>query len=135
MYLAVRIQISDLAGLQTRSVKLPAKAGVQRYRWDLKFDPKPYTPEQRQYLDNLFQDLLARYPMNALTTAYNNFKRNSDPAAQRRIVDGLRTGVLSLPLSDEYGLPTAKAGTYLLKLRRGAQEWRQTLQIREDPME
>lgn len=132
---SLTLEISDLAGLQTRSVKLPAKAGVQRYRWDLKFDPKPYTPEQRQYLDNLFQDLLTRYPMNALTTAYNNFKRSSDPAAQRRIVDGLRTGVLSLPLSDEYGLPTAKAGTYLLKLRRGAQEWRQTLQIREDPME
>jgi hypothetical protein len=31
-------------------------------------------------------------------------------------------------------LPSAKAGTYLIRLTRGKQTWRQTLQIREDPM-
>jgi photosystem II stability/assembly factor-like uncharacterized protein len=127
------LEISDLAGQQVRKVKLPAQMGIQRYAWDLRFDPKPYSPEELTYLEQLFQDLLARYPMNALTQAYNNFKRASSPLAQRRIIQSLRTGVLSLPLGEEYGIPTAEPGTYNLKLRYNGQEWRQTLQVRPDP--
>lgn len=132
---SLTMEISDFSGTYTRVVKLPAKAGIQRYVWDMKFDPKPYTEDERQYIEGLFKDLLARYPMNALNQAYNNFKRATTPAAQRRIVESLRSGIISLPVSESYGLPAAKAGTYLIKLKLGGQEWRQTLQIREDPLE
>lgn len=130
---SLELEISDLSGRQSRKVKLPAIAGIQRYIWDMKFDPEPYSSDQLKVLEDMFKELLARYPMNALNQAYNNFKRASTPAEQRRIVEGMRTGVLSLPISEEYGFPIAGEGAYMLKLRLGGQEWRQTLLIRNDP--
>ena len=130
---SLELEISDLSGRHFRKVKLPAEAGIQRYTWDLKFDPVPYTADQLVALEQLFKELLERYPMNTLNQAYNNFKRASGPAEQRRVIESLRTGVLSLAISDEYGLPTASEGAYLLKLRHGEKEWRQTLLVRNDP--
>lgn len=130
---SLELEISDLSGRHFRKVKLPCEAGIQRYTWDLKFDPVPYTADQLAAIEQLFKELLDRYPMNALTQAYNNFNKAANPADQRRIIESLRTGVLSLAISDEYGLPSASEGAYLLKLRHGGKEWRQTLLIRNDP--
>lgn len=130
---SLELEISDLSGRHTRKIKLPAEAGIQRYLWDLQFDATPYTPDQLLAVEQLFKELLERYPMNTLNQAYNNFKKASSPAEQRRVIESLRTGVLSLPISDEYGLPSASEGSYLLKLRYGTQEWRQTMLVRNDP--
>ena len=130
---SLELEISDLAGRHSRKVRLPANAGIQRYAWDLKFDPAPYTNDQLLAVEELFKELLARYPMNTLNQAFSNFKRATTPGAQRRVIESLRTGVLSLPISEEYGLPAAGEGSYLLKLRWGGREWRQTLQVRNDP--
>lgn len=128
------LEISDMSGRQSRKVSLPANPGIHRFVWDLRFDAQPYTPEEYARVDGLFQELIARYPMNALTQAYAAFKKASSPDAQRRVVDNLSRGIFSLALPAGFGLPTAQAGTYLLTLRSGDQVWKQTLQVRTDPM-
>jgi hypothetical protein len=41
----VTLQIRSVDGRQTRTLEVPAKAGITRYAWDGRFDPPPgYTP-------------------------------------------------------------------------------------------
>ncbi|MBK7476567.1 MAG: hypothetical protein IPI11_11355 [Haliscomenobacter sp.] len=129
------LEITDPAGKYARTVRLAPQKGIHRYLWDLQFDAIPYTAGEKQAIEAMFTDLMSRYPMNALRQAYTNFQRAATPLAQRRIVENLRTGVMSLPIPAEWGLPSASEGTYFLKLKWGGQEWKQTLRVREDPEE
>lgn len=127
------LEISDLNGRATKTVTLSNTPGIHRFVWDLRFDAQPYTAEEMATVHQIFQDLIARYPMNALTQAYAAFKKAATPEAQRRIVDNLSRGIFSLAIPAGFGVPTAKAGTYLLTLRSKDRLWKQALQIREDP--
>ncbi len=51
----VTIEISDLHGFQKRTVRVPKEEGVNRYQWDLRFDPTP----QEQEISQLVQGLRA----------------------------------------------------------------------------
>ncbi|MBV6426478.1 MAG: hypothetical protein KIPDCIKN_00990 [Haliscomenobacter sp.] len=130
---SLKLEISDPTGKYSRTVRLDPQKGIHRYLWDFQFDAVPYTSDQKQAIEAMFADLLARYPMNALRQAYTNYQRASTPLAQRRIIENLRTGVMSLPIPTEWGLPSASEGTYFLKLTWGSQEWKQTLRVRKDP--
>ncbi|MBK8879499.1 MAG: hypothetical protein IPN74_13410 [Haliscomenobacter sp.] len=63
---SLKLEISDPAGKYSRTVRLDPQKGIHRYLWDLQFDAVPYTSDQKQAIEAMFADLLARYPMNAV---------------------------------------------------------------------
>ena len=46
----------------------------------------------------------------------------------------MRGGYLQFPIDERYGIPKAGPGVYQVVLKLGDREWRQTLEVREDPL-
>lgn len=130
----LELEISDLSGKYKRVVKLENQKGIHRYIWNREFDPKPYTAEEEAKVEKLFQDLMAQYSFGSLRRAYASYQKAKTPLEKRKIVQRLQRGFMSFKLDGEYGVPTAGPGTYWVTLKAGDQVFRQSLQIREDPL-
>lgn len=130
----VNLEITNISGQNKRFVELDAATGIHRYQWDLEFDVDWLTPEQKTKLDGIFKQLAQQYDFALIRRAYRDFQNAKTPREQREAVEVLRGGYLSFPLSEEYGIPKAGTGTYVVKLRVGDKEWRQSLEIRTDPL-
>jgi photosystem II stability/assembly factor-like uncharacterized protein len=133
---APRLEIIDVEGGHTKAVTLEPEAGIHRYRWDLEFDPVPFTEEERLRVSETFERVIAEFPARRrqLTTAYERFKSAQTPRAERSAVQALLSPSVRSGLGSEYGLVTAGPGTYVLTLSLDGQEVAGTLRIREDPL-
>jgi len=129
-----RLTMSSPQGAYSKTVELPAKPGIHRYQWDLEFDVDWLTLEQKQEMSERFEQVIAQYGWGSLRRAYDRFQEAKTPREQRAAVEVLRSGSLSLPIPEEYGIPAAGPGTYHLTLQVGEEEWRQNLEVREDPL-
>ena len=129
----VLLEISDGKG-NTKVDTLEQSAGLHRYRWDLGFDPEPFTPEQQRKVENTLDELLKQYPYSALRRAKANFMEAETPLEARESIQILTNGYLSFQLGDEFRVPKAGPGTYFLKMSIGDKTYRSSIQVRVDPL-
>ncbi len=129
----VLVEITDQAG-HKKVDTLENVAGIHRYRWNLQFDPKPFTPEQRKTIEDLLTDLQKQYSFSGIRRADAAFKRAKTPLEQYKAIGILTNGYLSFQLGDEYRIPTAGPGTYFVKMKAGDKEFKRTIRVREDPL-
>ena len=54
----MKLTISDLSGANTRVLQIDPKPGINRYYWDLTFDAKPYSTEQKAHIESTVQRLV-----------------------------------------------------------------------------
>lgn len=126
------LTISDLSGQHKRVVALNNKAGIHRYSWDRKFDAKPYSQEELNKIEAAFTEVKNQYPSEQLERTQQRFKNAKTAGDQRNIIGNLIEN--GFPLDAGYGAPEAGVGTYLLTLKYNGKIYRQTLQIRADPL-
>ena len=100
----VTLEVGDLAGGATHTAEIVAHAGVNRYAWNLRFDP---TAEERRAADERRQQLAAQF-------------------------GGRGGGAGGLGGRQALG-SAAGPGTYRLKLTAGGRSVEGTLTVREDP--
>jgi hypothetical protein len=126
--------ISDLKTGNQKVVNLKTKAGIQRYYWNMEFDVDAYTPQEKAGMDSIFQNLIKVYDSSSIKRHYNNFKNAKTGEGQRKIVERLTVGYLTLNVPSEYLMPKAKAGSYKLELIVDGVGYLSTLEIRDDPL-
>ncbi len=129
------LEIVDVQRTRLRTVTLSRDAGVHRYNWDLEFDPEPYTEVQRVRIVQTFERLL-RDPDSPrqMQAAYDEFLSAQTPREAREAVQVLLSPFVASGLSEEYGLPSAGPGTYLLRLTVDGWSQAAALTVRADPM-
>ena len=127
------LEISDGRG-QTHRVTLPGRAGIHRYRWDLRFTPGALTEDQRQRITQRFEQLtrvsgedradyeaaFARY-----VAARNDTERRQ---AMQILIDA------GGAFANEFRGSSAGPGTYRLVLTVDGKRYPGTLAVRADPM-
>ena len=129
----VLIEITDQNG-NKKVDTLSNTAGIHKYRWDLQFDPEPFTPEQEQHIKDIFENLSQQYSFSGIRRAKAAFEAAKTPLEARRAIQVLTNGYLSFRLGDEYTVPSAKVGTYMIKLSVGNEVHRRSIEVREDPL-
>lgn len=129
------LEISDPYGKYMHTAQLENTPGIHRYQWDLSFEPRPYSSEQKQRIDDLFTRLQNENPGNTYVERALRRYQNAENAAQARsAVDYLYSSYLEYPVDEDLRLPEAGPGVYQLKLTVGDQVYRGTLEIRPDPL-
>lgn len=126
--------ISDLKTGNQKVVDLKPNAGVHRYYWDMEFDVEAYTPQEKAAVDSIFQNLIKVYDSSSIKRYYNRFKNAKTGEEQRKIVERLTVGYLTLNVPNEYLMPKAKAGSYKLELIVDGSGYLSTLEVRDDPL-
>lgn len=129
----VLIEITDQNG-NKKVDTLSNTAGIHKYRWDLQFDPEPFTPEQEQHIKDIFENLSQQYSFSGIRRAKAAFEAAKTPLEARRAIQVLTNGYLSFRLGDEYTVPSAKVGTYMIKLSVGNEVHRRSIEVRKDPL-
>jgi photosystem II stability/assembly factor-like uncharacterized protein len=99
------IEISELGGSRKFTGRVPARAGLNRFYWNLRFDAPPMTPEQRKQLEE-------------------RRRRAAEAGFDEEGGGGSR----------EPQGPAAGPGTYLVKLTAGGKVHTTMLVVRDDPM-
>ncbi|MGD2245181.1 MAG: hypothetical protein PVI11_01410 [Candidatus Aminicenantes bacterium] len=137
------LEILSLDGESKSVVRLDGTPGINRFRWDLRFEP----PETRKRLlmkrmEKRFEELIKsvkREHKQRLNLLYKEFKQIETPAEYNRIRQQLMqefrmyaTGRMFFgpPLQG----PPAGAGTYRLKLTVNGTIYQGLLTVREDPL-
>jgi photosystem II stability/assembly factor-like uncharacterized protein len=133
---APTLEISDPSTGEKRMVELERASGVHRFSWDLLFDAKPYTDEQRRRVIATFEGLLRQYRSapRQLQQAYDRFRSAQSPDEQRRAAQMLTSSQMPRRLPAEFGIPAAGPGTYMLAMTVNGEVMTGTLRVRADPM-
>ena len=131
---AAKLVISDLTNTFQHEVALEPKSGIHRYYWNLEFDPKPYTNQEEEAIKDLLEELLQRYNYSAVRRMNRRFNTASTATEQRKAIEPLANGYLSVNIEPDLLMPKAKAGVYQVKLMVDGKELVETLEIRDDPM-
>jgi len=121
-------------GRHKKSIKLENKPGLNRYYWNLEFDAEPYTAEEKKVIHKVFQELIAMGVSSRIKGMYERFKIAEGAEEQRKIVEPLSQGYISVNLDKDLLMPRAEKGTYKLTLRMGDKKQMQSLEIRDDPL-
>ena len=129
----VLIEITDQNGNKKVDTLLNTP-GIHKYRWDLQFDPEPFTPEQEQHIKDIFENLSQQYSFSGIRRAKAAFEAAKTPMEARQAIQVLTNGYLSFRLGDEYTVPSAEVGTYMIKLSVGNEVYRRSIEVREDPL-
>ncbi|MGB4960221.1 MAG: hypothetical protein WBO36_12150, partial [Saprospiraceae bacterium] len=108
--------------------------GVNIYYWDRELDAKSYTESERKFIINTFKELIAADGSENMKFAYQRFLRAGTPSSQRKAASILTTDQMSHPLPDRYGVLTAGAGIYEVRLKAKTQTEVQSFEILNDPM-
>ncbi|MEJ7758232.1 MAG: hypothetical protein WKF55_01435 [Gemmatimonadaceae bacterium] len=130
---AATLEISNGRGL-TRVVTLPRNAGIQRYRWDLRFAAPALTDSQRQTVSQRFEQVIRAGGEDQASYAesYARFKaaRTEDErrAAIQILVDA------GGAFASEFRAATVGPGSYRLTLTVDGKRYHGTLVVRADPM-
>jgi len=139
----VRIEISDISGGQQRNVTAPKEPGINRYQWNLHFDPteldreitrttqqlgRARTDEDRQ---KILQEARAALPKLAETRADRDRVDR-----QLQLLSRMASGGFGGPSGGARGAqgPVAVPGLYQVKLTVGGQSYATILRIRPDPL-
>jgi hypothetical protein len=119
---------------QTVTVTLPREAGINRYRWSLRFAQPPLTEAQREAIAQRFEQLI-RAPDEEQETyqqAYAQFKAAATEAERRAAIRVLME--MGGALANELRGPTAGAGSYKLVLNVDGKRYPGSLVLRADPI-
>jgi photosystem II stability/assembly factor-like uncharacterized protein len=131
----VTLEILDPVRGHRRTVTLDGAPGIRRYRWDLAFDPMPFSDTEVARVKAAFERLTRESGGGGmLQRLYDRFRVAQTAEEQRRVVRQLRERHPASGLGDEYGLPEATAGTYLLRMTADGNVATGSLEVRLDPM-
>lgn len=131
----VKLEIRDLYGRHRHLASLKGQPGIHRYHWDLSFEALPYSTEQKERIENLFQKLNSQYPDNTyVNRSRSRYQQARDAQEARAAIDYLRTSYLGYPVDEDLRLPAAGPGSYQLTLTVGDQQYTGGLEVREDPL-
>ena len=128
------LTITDLKGTVSKEMEVSAEPGIHRIYWDLEFDVEPYSEEEYSFVDRKFQDLIDQLGFSSLRRMYDRFKEALTPYDQRKSAEPLTQGYLSYAIDEQYTVPKAGVGSYILTLSNGTETISKTLSIREDPL-
>ena len=131
---SAKLVIFDKKNTQKKTIALPITNGIHKLYWNREFDVAPYSPVQKAHIDDLFQKYIKTYGYSSLKRMYSAFKKLEKGEDQRRLVERLTVGYLTLHIDDEYLIPKAKAGTYYIDLIVDGEVYSNVLEIREDPI-
>ncbi|MFH1573113.1 MAG: hypothetical protein ABIG68_03975 [Acidobacteriota bacterium] len=140
------LEISDVQGAQKRTVRVPREAGINRYQWDLRFDPSPLEREISQLAQKLRTLQSEDERQKLVDDARARLAALADSEAQRRelarSLDQLQAfagfggeeaaGPMG-GLREPQGSP-AGPGLYLIRLEVGGRSYTTTLTVRMDPL-
>ncbi len=127
------LEITDGRG-QTERVTLPGRAGIHRYRWDLRFSPGALTDEQKQRVVQRFEQQIRAggedaADFEAALARFTAAANDTDRRAAMQIL--LAAGGA---FANEFRGASAGPGTYRLVLTVDGKRYRGTLVVRADPM-
>jgi hypothetical protein len=127
------LEISDAAG-QTQRVTLAGRPGIHRYRWDLRFPPRPLTDEQRQRITQRFQQQIraAGEDQGEYQVAFSRYLNAQNDADRRQAMQILLDA--GGAFANEFRTVPVGPGTYRLTLTVDGKPYRGTLTVRADPM-
>jgi hypothetical protein len=127
------LEISNGRGL-VRTVTLPGRPGIHRYRWDLRFANEPLTNPQRQAITQRFEQIIRSGVEDAAEyqQAYQRYQTSSTDAERRQAVQILINA--GGALANELRGSTAGPGTYRLTMTVDGRAYTSTLVIRADPL-
>ncbi len=127
------LEITGPRGL-VRNVTLPRTAGINRYKWDLRFATAPLTDAQRVAITQRFEQLIRAGGEDRETyqQAYAQYQSAGTEAERRAAIQVLMT--LGGALANDLRGPVAGPGTYRLTLSVGANRYTSSLVLRQDPL-
>ena len=131
---SIILEISDIAGVTSKQLKLAPTSGINKYYWDREFDAPEFTSEENQELDAIMETIVNTYSNSTVKRMHAGYKNAKSSDRKRRIVEPLTNGYLSFPVDSKFLIPRAEVGTYKLKLSDGNDSSQNTLVIRDDPM-
>ena len=131
---SIFLEISDLADVNTKKIKLPATNGINKYYWDREFDAPEFTMEENQELDEIMETIVNTYSNTTVRRMYAGYKNAKSSDRKRKIVEPLTQGYLSFPVDSKFLIPRAEMGSYKLKISNGSNASQNTLVIQDDPM-
>ncbi|MHC5065741.1 MAG: WD40/YVTN/BNR-like repeat-containing protein, partial [Planctomycetota bacterium] len=132
------LEIASMDGSQKRVVTLSGSGGVQRYHWDLRFDPPPMTEEQIATMDNRLESAMATLDPAAsqqIASSLEAFRAASNDAERRQALRSLQS--MRFLRGRMGGLPRgnmAGPGSYRLTLRAGENTSQGSIELRADPI-
>ncbi len=134
----ITLEIRGIGGDEKRVVKLEPKKGIHRFSWDLRFDPKPMTPQQMRTAVKSLEDAVKAGGRTARSAAQvlERYRSASTDIERARTLQLLRFVGRRARGGRGRGAAggTAGPGSYLLTLRVGDTVSTATLQIRPDPL-
>ncbi|MBA3405761.1 MAG: hypothetical protein H0U13_13955, partial [Gemmatimonadaceae bacterium] len=130
---AATLEISGARGL-ARIVTLPRGAGINRYRWDLRFAAPALTDSQRQTISQRFEQLIRAGGEDQASYAesYAKFQAASSEEERRAAMQILLDA--GGGFANEFRSPTVGPGTYRLILTVDGKRYPGSLVVRADPM-
>ena len=131
---SVDLEISNMLGTQSKSMKVSGAQGVHRIVWNREFEAKAYSPSEEKELDGFLKALVEAANHRRVRQGYENFKSETDPYKRRKFLQSFTSGYLGYDINDKFLVPKANAGSYKLKLSSERTSDGTTMIIREDPM-
>ncbi|MDH3650361.1 MAG: hypothetical protein OEQ53_11795, partial [Saprospiraceae bacterium] len=128
------LEITDPSGIRRFKTELEGTPGIHRFIWNREFDSKWLSEEQKEEVQQLFEDVSRNVSSSTLQGAKQRFENASTPREQRAAVETLSTRYLSDELSDNYLIPIADPGVYILKMTAGDRDYLRKLVVRADPL-
>jgi len=116
------LEISDVSGNKMRSFELTGNPGINRYIWNLRFNPPQLTAEEEQYVDQIKNAVERQDRRNAR----NNLAESLDKRGAEYSMINRNTGRVIGPI--------AKPGIYKLTFMAAGQTMHGILEIRQDPI-
>jgi hypothetical protein len=138
----VSMEISDLSGKNKRAAKVGKEQGINRYQWDLRFDPTPLEREFSQVTQKLRGVQSDQERQRLIEEAQTRLWKLAETESQRREV----TQRLEMFQSFEPGEfpagfgarepqgPQAGPGVYLVRLTVEGKTYSTALRVRTDPL-
>lgn len=130
---SVMITIRDHSG-HSHQIPVDSSPGIHRYRWDREFDTTPYTEEEKQTVESIWQSYLSQYPTDANRRQYQRFLQANDDDQRRHQLHDLQQSFVPMTIDDRYAITTAGPGSYVVTMQVGNTVYNQTLVIRADPL-
>jgi len=136
------LEISDLSGNNKYTAVLSGEPGINRYRWDLRFDPPPITEQQSQQIVQEAQQRIQtaqneqqRQQLQQALTRFQQAQTDRDRRqAMQALTGGGRRGGGFGGGGFGGGGATAGPGIYLLKMAVNGNIYTGMLRIRQDPI-
>jgi hypothetical protein len=144
---SLTLEISDLSGKLKRIVNVPKDPGINRYAWNLRFDPTPLNREISRLMQRLSSAQTAEDRQKIVAEARANLPKLAETEAEReevaqqiRTFETMSSGRLGGRFAGRFGGrggpqgPAAEPGIYSVKLIANGESYVTLLKVREDPL-